>query len=125
MHSGWNDVTGSFLLQTARPFVATVRANDWGDAFCDYHLTRAESPFAVAGLRKCFAFTCPVLTQKKKVAGGSWNLQVLIGDRVERATLHVVNQTRGAFVGHAFGSWRGVERVWALRGCQKVSVSCS
>jgi hypothetical protein len=38
MHSGWNDVTGSFLLQPARPFVPNVRENSWGDAFADYHL---------------------------------------------------------------------------------------
>ena len=107
MHSSWNDVTGSFLMRRERPFLQNVRENDWGDVFCDFHAARSQGDAPVVG-----------------VSGGSWVLRVEVRGRGAVVTLHVEGQSRGAFVGYAFGAWpmrdgRAAEKVWLLRGCQQ------
>jgi hypothetical protein len=129
MTSGWNDVTGSFLLRPEEPFRPNVRDNPWGDSFCDFHLQRSEGAAA------------PLYA----VSGGSWTLRIRLcqgGEEEEgnnggdnplltppALTVHVDWQARGAFVGHAFGLWPGAagvgaERLWRLRGCQADAAVC-
>ncbi len=99
-------MTGSFLFQRAAPILQNVRDNDWGEAFCDFHLHRNE------GAEMHFA-----------VSGGSFQLQCVFenNELFQTVTLHVAEQARGAFSGHAFGVFNSEERVWSLRGCQKDS----